>query len=145
MTMTNIEVADEIIKAYERWAKDVVMQSHCQSVEGRYSAHEAKATTFNVRLCEEALSDCRQALAALSHTMRENLLSQYMGLQGYYRKKLNPKQRCRARGNRIFDQACWQEDIDLALVSFLNQLHKTSGTHFNRYFIQGLNLSLFLN
>ncbi len=145
MTMINIEMADVIMKAYERWAKDVVALSHCGSAEGRYAVHEPKAMTVHAQLCEEALIGCRQALAALSQSMRESLLSQYMGLQGYYRKKINAKQRCRARGQREFDHMRWQQEVDLALLSFLNQLRKITGTHFNRYFIQGLNLAWFEN
>ncbi len=142
MEMTNIEVADAIIKAYERWARDVAMQSHCYSVEGQYSEseEEERVKASQPELCEEALIDCRHAIAALSVVMRENLISQYMGLQGYYRKKLNPKQRCRARGVRNFDNVTWQRDVELALVSFLNLLRKQSGPSFNRYFIQQLNL-----
>ncbi len=141
MDMTNIETADAIIKAYEAGSKDVSMQKQCLSVEGRFSAEDEDDYISDYqKLGEEALSDCRHALAKLSPDMRETLLSQYMGLQGYYRRKINPKQRCRARGQIPFDNVLWQRDVTVALLSFLNNLKKASGQNYNRRFIEALNI-----
>ncbi len=138
MGYTDLELADRILKSYEYWARDFVTQGHCYSAESRYVGRRVGLTeTVQAEppmiLKEEALDCCRQVMATLSKPMREDLLSQYPGLQGYYRRKLYPKQRVRARG-AAFDNVLWQISVELALLVFIGRLRKQAGEGFRRYF-----------
>ena len=136
MNQEALDLADRILKAFENWSRDTNQQNRAASVEGRYSAesHECgEVAVLDMMLCEEAITACMRTMSALSLDMRQCILAQYRGLQGYYKPKINPRQLYRAK-RMSFDNVLWQNDLDRAVIAFLNRLKQQSGSKFTVWY-----------
>lgn len=136
MNQEALDLADRILKAFESWSRDTNQQNRAASVEGRYSAEsweQRESASIDMMLCEEAITACMRTMSSLSLDMRQCILAQYRGLQGYYKPKINPRQLYRVK-RVCFDNILWQADLDRAVIAFLNRLKQQSGSKFATWY-----------